>query len=159
MAFYTNLAEVHKNRTLKPRYARTQATPKGVVLATEVTADVFPGMVLAQKSDGTVVPCDETKIPAGLCGNWTRELEYTNSRDIAMWVPGNDAELLVFAPAFDGTADWTTAKTNLDAGKEVLLCSNANGYLTVATADDATRAKFRLVGIEGSSCIVVAGLL
>lgn len=159
MAFYTTLAEVHKNRTLKPRYARTQATPQAVELAASVTADVFPGMVLASKGDGTVVPCDATMIPAGLCGTWTKELEPTNARCIAMWVPGSDAILEIHSPAFLTTADWATAKTNLASGKEVLLCSDANGYLCIAGSDDTARAKFRLVGVEGSDVILVAGLL
>ena len=159
MAFYTTLAEVHKNRTLKPHYALTQATPQGVELNASVTADVFPSMVLASKGDGTVVPCDATMIPAGLCGTWSAELEPTNARSVAMWVPGSDAILEIHAPAFLATADWATAKTNLAAGKEVLLCSDKDGYLTIAGEGDTARAKFRLVGVEGSDVILVAGLL
>ena len=159
MAFYTTLADVHKNRTLKPRYARTQATPQAAQLDASVTADIFPGMVLASKGDGTAVPCDATMIPAGLCGTWTKELEVSDSKDIAMWVPGSDAIMEVHAPAFDAKADWATAKTTLASGKEVLLCSDKDGYLTIAGDSDTARAKFRLVGVEGSNVILVAGLL
>lgn len=159
MAFYTTLAEVHQNRTLKPRYARTQATPQGVTLASSVDKDVFAGMVLAAKGDGTVVPCDATMIPAGICGTMAIELEVSNTKDVAMWVPGSDAVLEIHAPAFDAGADWATAKTTLASGKEVLLCSDKDGYLTIAAEGDAARAKFRLVGVEGSNVILVAGLL
>ena len=159
MAFITNLADCHKNRTMKPRYARTQATPQAVKLNASVTGTVMPGMVLSRKSDGSVVVCDGSLAPAGFAGTHTDELKFTNARDFAMWVLSEDAIFAITAPAFDTEANWTTALTALDSAGVCYLACDENGLLTPESSPtvptSATCA--RLIGMEGATTILIAG--
>ncbi len=179
--FYTDLQKVHQNRTLKPRYARTQATPQAVRLDPEFDAskgDVFPGSVLTLKGNGVVTVCDGTTDPAGLCGSWIAPVYGIDEirgnggdQDMAMWVLGNDAIFEVHAPAFDASADWAGAMAKVAAGKTVELVSNAKGLLTVpddtataaegegTTTPTAPKPVVRLVGMEGTNVLLIAGLL
>lgn len=171
MAIYTDLQHVHQSRTLKPRYARTQATPQAVRLDPEWDAadgDIFPGSVMSRLADGKVTLCDGTKAPAGLSGNWCAPVygidevrKGAGDMDMALWVLGGDAIFAIEKPAFDTGADWNTQKTSLEAGKVVYLKSNSKGLLTPETAPQTATANTvaRLVGLEGTNVILVAGLL
>lgn len=159
MAFWTNIADVHKNRPLKPRYTRTQATPQAVMLSPEEELAVWPGCVVYTDSKGEARVCTGDQKAAGLCGTWTREMELTGAEDIAMWVLGNDAIMALTAyngDEFDTEVEWADELAKLDDGEAVYLKANDKGQLTAGgTADDAA---CRLVGMEGNQTLLIAGL-
>lgn len=164
MAIYTNLNHVHQSRTIKPRYARTQATPQAWQLDPEwdvATADIFPGSCMKRVGDGKVSLCGATDVPFGLCGNWIApvygidEVTGDGNWDVAVWVLGNDAIMAVSAPAFDTTAAWATAKTTLASGGRVFLKPNAKGLLTIASGEG--EYVFELVDVEDATTILVTG--
>ena len=170
MAIYTDIQHVHQSRTMKPRYARTQATPQSVRLDPTFTAasgDIFPGSVLTSLDDGKVTLCNGTKAPAGLCGSWCAptfgidEVRKNGEMDMAMWVLGGDSIFAIEAPAFDTEADWAAQVASLKQCKVVYLKSSATGLLTPEaapqTATENTIA--RLIGMEGQNVILVGGLL
>ena len=178
MAIYTNMTHVHQSRTIKPVYGFSQATPQAVYLDPAFTAsdgDIFPGSVLTRESGGKVTLCNGTKIPAGLSGNWVAPTYGIDEirggagdLEMSMWVLSPDAELEVTAPAFDTTAAWTTAKTELDAGKAVYLRSSTTGLLTLdltgaegSQTDNTVTVNSiaRLLDVESTSCIHIGGLL
>ena len=171
MAIYTDMQHVHQSRTLKPRYARTQATPQAVRLDPAWDAskgDIFPGSVMTRLADGKVTMCNGTTAPAGLCGNWCAPVfgideirKGSGDMDMALWVLGGDAIFAIEAPAFDTTADWNTQKTSLEAGKVVYLKSNSKGRLTPEADPQTATANTvaRLIDLEGTKIILVGGLL
>ena len=170
MAIYTDMQHVFQSRTLKPRYARVQSTPQAVRLDPSwdpTTADIFPGTVMSRLGDGKVTVCDGVKAPAGLSYNWCApaygidEIRRGGQLDMSMVVMGPDAIWAVYAPAFDTEADWAGAAADLEAGKPVYLKANAKGLLTLEDDQNTQTANSvcRLIGVEGQSCIVVAGLL
>ena len=169
MSMYVPMNRVHQSRTLKPKYAKTQATPQAVRLdpAWDAKRDIFPGSVLSRKAKGYVTLCDGTNAPAGLSANFVApvygidEMPGTaGDGDMAMWVLGGDAVFEVSAPAFDKAADWSGAASKLDEGKAVYLKANADGLLTVEDAEVPTKdTAARLIGVEGDRTIYVAGLL
>ena len=179
MAIYTTMAHVHQSRTLKPLYGFAQATPQAVVLDATFTAsdgDIFPGTVLTLESGGKVTRCDGTKIPAGLSGNWVAPTYgidevrrgATGNFEMSMYVLSPDAKFEIASPAFDTTAAWATAKTELDAGKAVYLKSSTTGLLTLdltgetGSQTDNTQTVnsiARLLDYPSTSTIIIGGLL
>lgn len=167
MAIFTTMQHVHQSRTLKPRYARTQATPQAVRLDPEWDAakgDIFPGSVLTRLSAGKVTLCDGTTAPAGLSGNWVAPVfgidEVRNGSgdmDMALWVLDSSAIFAVSAPAFDTKADWAAKIEDLDAGKAVYLKSNDKGLLTIDGNAPTANTVARLIGMEGTTVILIAG--
>ena len=168
MAYITTIADVHKNRPFKPRYARTQATAQAVTINASDAANIFPGCVLmrtgaTEGSEGTGTTAIFTgasgTTPAGICGTFAKELEITGQKDVAMWVLGNDA---IFAcSAFDTEASWTVAASSLANGEDVFLTADSTGALTLSASDSVNVA--RLIGIEAGTAsapatILVAGL-
>ena len=166
MALITTIADVHKNRPLKPRYAKTQATAQAVRKSetgadgtTAETTELQPGMVLSRKSDGTVFVCKGSTEPAGLCGTFEKELDLqTGGKDVAMWVLGSDAIFALDNYNAAVASALTTAKTTLDAGGEVLLEAGSDGLLTIAASDSQKTPVCRLIGIEGTT-LLIAGCL
>ncbi len=160
MAFWTNIADVHKNRPLKPRYARTQATPQAVVLHPEEDKAIWPGAVLTRFENDTVKVCTGTN-PCGLCGTWTKELELTGAKDVAMWVLGSDAIMALTAyngDEFDVEGIVSDAKTALEAGEAFYLKSDGDGKLTADGSEPTDASIARVVGVEGPNTILIAGI-
>lgn len=168
MAIYTNLNHVHQSRTIKPRYARTQATPQAWTLAATwdtADGDIFPGSCMMRCSDGEVTLATTAGKAFGLCGNWIApvygidEVTGDGNWDVAVWVLGNDSIMEIEAPAFDTKANWAGAKTTLAAGGKVFLDANAHGLLTIATAADGETptGPFVLVDVEDANHILVCG--
>lgn len=163
--FYTNLQHVHQNRTLKPRYARTQATPQAVQLdpTWDGSKDIFPGSVLSRKANGKVTLADGKNAPAGLCGNWIApvfgidEVRVDGNWDVAMWVLGNDAIFAVEAPAFDIEGITVDKLEEINSGKAVYLKPNENGLLTYDGNEQTAQTIAQLVGMEGTNIILIAG--
>ena len=160
MAIYTNLNHVHQSRTIKPRYARTQATPQAWTLAADwdtATGDIFPGSCMKRVGNGEATLAVEGDTPFGLCGSWIApvfgidEITGDGNWDIAVWVLGNDSIMAIEAPAFDVEADWAGAKEDLKT-KKVFLAPNAKGLLTIA--DEGV---FELVDVEDDTHILVCG--
>ena len=159
MAFITTIADVHKNRPLKPRYAKTQATAQAVKKAATESTELQPGMVLTRKSDGTVIVCKGSTEPYGLCGTFEKELDLqTNGKDVAMWVLGSDAIFALDNYNSSVAAALTTAAASLDAGEAVLLEAGSDGLLQIAANDSTKTPVCRLVGIEGTT-LLIAGCL
>lgn len=159
MALFTTIADVHKNRPLKPRYAKTQATAQAVRKDASETTELQVGMVLSRKSDGTVIVCKGSTEPAGLCGTFEKELEIqTGGKDVAMWVLGSDAIFALDNYNAAVASALTTAKSTLDAGGEVLLEAGSDGLLTIAASDSQKTPVCRLIGIEGTT-LLIAGCL
>ena len=161
MAIITNMNHVHQSRTIKPRYARTQATPQAWKLDPEwdtATGDIFPGSCMKRVGDGNVTLAVEGDEAFGLCGNWIApvfgidEVTGDGNWDVAVWVLGNDAVMAIEAPAFDVEADWAGAKEDLAAGQKVILGPNAKGLLTIAE-----EGAFELVDVEDATHILVCG--
>lgn len=168
MAIFTNLNHTHQSRTIKPRYARTQATPQAWKLDPNwdtSTKDIFPGSCMKRVGNGCVSLAGATDAVFGLCGNWIApvygidEVTGDGNWDVAVWVLGNDAVMAIEAPAFDTTANWAGAKTSLSQGKKVFLAPNANGLLTIATAVEGEEptGPFELVDVEDANHILVTG--
>jgi hypothetical protein len=169
MAIYTNMDHLHQSRTLKPRYAYSQATPQAVTLKADydfTKGDIYPGTVMTRLANNVVTVCDGTNAPAGLSGSWaapTFGIDEVRGRggsyDMSLWVMSPDAIMAVSKPAFDTTADWTTAKTELNAGKAVYLKASAKGLLTLEAAHATKTAQTiaKLVDVEGSDTIIIAG--
>ena len=169
MAIYTNIEHMHQSRTLKPRYGYSQATPQAVTLKADydfTKGDIYPGTVMTRLANNTVTVCDGTNAPAGLSGSWaapTFGIDEVRGRggsyDMSLWVLGPDSVMAASKPAFDATANWTTAKTELTAGKAVYLKANAKGLLTLETAHAVKTAQTiaKLVDVESSDTIIIAG--
>ena len=160
MAIYTDMNHVHQSRTIKPRYARTQATPQAFTLASDwdtATGDIFPGSCMKRCGNGEVTLATAAGEAFGLCGNWIapvygiNEVTLDGNWDVAVWVLGNDAVMAIEAPAFDTEADWAGAKEDLKSGK-VFLDANAKGLLTIAE-----EGPFELVDVEDATHILVCG--
>ncbi len=167
MAIYTNMNHVHQSRTIKPRYARTQATPQAWTLDptwNTATGDIFPGSCMKRSSDGKVTLATAAGEAFGLCGNWIApvygidEVTGDGNWDVAVWVLGNDSIMAIEAPAFDTTADWAGAKEALKTGK-VYLDANNKGLLTIveAEAGETASGPFELVDVEDATHILVCG--
>lgn len=162
MAIYTNMNHAHQSRTIKPRYARTQATPQAWVLDSEwdtSTGDIFPGSCAKRLADGKVTLAVAGDEAFGLFGSWIApvygidEVTGDGNWDVAVWVLGNDAVMAIEAPAFDTEADWAGAKASLADGEKVYLAPNAKGLLTVAEDEGS----FVLVDVEDDAHILVCG--
>ena len=163
MAIITNMNHVHQSRTIKPRYARTQATPQAWMLDhtwSTASGDIFPGSCMKRVGNGEVTLCGASDVPFGLCGNWIApvygidEITGDGNWDIAVWVLGNDAVMAIEAPAFDVTANWAAAKEALAGGEHVYLGPNANGLLTIKESGECV---FELVDVEDATHILVTG--
>lgn len=161
MAIITNLNHVHQSRTIKPRYARTQATPQAWKLDPKwdtASGDIFPGSCAKRLGDGNVTLATAAGEAFGLFGNWIApvygidEVTGDGNWDVAIWVLGNDAVMAIEAPAFDEEADWAGAKEDLAAGKKVFLDANAKGLLTIV--EDGF---VELVDVEDATHILVCG--
>lgn len=168
MALFVTLNDIHKNRWIKPRYAKTQATAQAVTLgkigSPAAYPQIFPGMVLKYTTDtfaddgkGTVIPVTgQTDTPAGICADWLDEVERTGANDVAMWVLGSDAIMAVdeaaLGSAGESPATWATT------APETLLYGDSNGKLTTAAAGSGTSIPVaRVVGWDGS--LLIAGCL
>lgn len=62
-----------QHRTIKPLYAKTQATNQSMTLDPTFTAasgDILPGCVMSYLGNGVVTLCDGTKAPYGLADSF-----------------------------------------------------------------------------------------
>lgn len=120
--FRVNLSNVGQQRTIRPLYAQTQATPWAGYLdpAWDRSVDILPGMVMARTGAGEVFTLakDTTQKGFGLAALWVApngssidgpidEVAGTGTNNFTVWVGGPDALFEILAPAFDTSADYT----------------------------------------------------
>ena len=104
----------YQKRTIRPLYANTQATPKGMFLDPNWAfgVDIFPGMVMDKVVGvaGNVVTLHATGSSAAAVGLadffeaplfGIRQITDSGINACAVWVLGPDAEFVVLPPAFD----------------------------------------------------------
>ena len=159
------LDKAHEQRTLRPLYGWTQATPKHVFLDPEWdrSVDIFPGMVAMKTEGDNVAPINEVGDPIGFFGMYVApqygidELINQGVNAPAVWVLGPDAEFEVLDPAFDTEAEWVEPGD----GTTVLLYGATSGpnrgKLTPDGAEGA-RPVARLIRVSGPGKIVIGGL-
>lgn len=154
-----------QHRTIKPLYAKTQATNQSMTLDPTFTAasgDILPGCVMSYLGNGVVTLCDGTKAPYGLADSFCApgmnidEVRENGLNLMGVWVGGEDSQFAIYPPAYDTAAGWTAEIANLKAGKNVYLKSNAKGLLTLEDTPDTKTANTicELLGMEGSTLIV-----
>lgn len=154
-----------QHRTIKPLFAKTQATCQPMTLDPAFTAasgDILPGCVMSYEGDGVVTLCDGTKAPYGLADSFCApsmnidEVRENGLNLMGVWRGGADSQFEVYLPAYDATAGWTAEIANMKAGKRVYLKSSAKGLLTLEAAPQTKTENTicELLGMEGSTLIV-----
>lgn len=165
MAIMVPPSNPDQHRTIKPLFAKTQATCQPMTLDSKFTAangDILPGSVMSCLGDGVVTLCDGTKAPYGLADSFCAptmgidEVRVNGDNLMGVWRGGADSQFEIYAPAYDTTAGWTAQIEQLKAGKHVYLKSNDKGLLTLETAPATKTADTicELLGMEGTTLIV-----
>lgn len=171
MAFYTDLANVHLNRPVKPIYGWTQATPQSWTLAEGETC--FPGMLMTNVGNGEVRGAKEGEKVIGICSTFQEELTVSGSREVAVWVLTEAAVMEVEIRVTDPAAakNWTSALDSIKDGEAQYVGLGADSKLTLAgesvkAADEGQGSSttitidpvYRLVDVIGTTAIQIAGL-
>lgn len=169
MALMVPASNPMQHRTIKPLYAKTQATAQAMTLDPAFTAasgDILPGSVVSYLGDGVVTLCDGTKAPYGLADSFCApsmnidEVRSNGLNLMGVWRGGEDSQFAISAPAYDVTAGWAAEIANLKQGKKVYLKSNDKGRLTLeaAPATKTENTVCELLGMEGTTLIVTFAL-
>lgn len=157
-------------RSLRPKYANTQSTPKSVFLDPAWSGvDIYPGMAMVKQAGQQVtLAAAATDRCYGLAAFYEapvygiKEITDQGINATAIWVLDPDAEFEVDSPAFDATLTWTdpgatgqptlvTAYTSAAGAKQ--------GQLAVAgTANTLTLPFARLLEVKSPTTIVIGGL-
>lgn len=142
--FMPPLSNPGLKRTLQPKYAQTQATTKGGFLDPNWNRsfDILPGTVMTRLTKEIFVPFvgSGNQKPYGLSALFVAptlgvdEVTATGTNLFTVWVGGEQAEFEVLAPAFDATANWTSANVT-DGGFQLLTATN-QGLLTPTGANN-----------------------
>lgn len=164
------LSKSYLQRTIRPLYGWTQATPKACFLSTSHDPDavpVWPGYCMMRAGGDTVNVIDGTGNPYGLSalyvgGDGIDEVAEQGINAFSVWVLGPDAEFEILAPAFDDAATWTdpTNGTSLLVHAATGATTSTRGQLVPAGATDAsTRPVARLLKVVSDEKIVIGGLV
>lgn len=162
---------VEQQRTIRPLYANTQATPYGCFLDPEFDrgADILPGMVMT-KLDGEKATLYGYGDDAATHEVWglsalfvaprlgVNELAGLNHNVFAVWVGDNQSVFEILAPAFDTTATWETAT---DGSKTPLYVTGADheegpGKLTTTGTAGTDKVAAHLIQVVGDNKIIVS---
>lgn len=154
-----------QHRTIKPLYAKTQATNQSMTLDPTFTAahgDILPGCVMSYLGNGVVTLCDNAKAPYGLADSFCApgmnidEVRENGLNLMGVWVGGEDSQFAIYPPAYNASADWTVQIASLKVGKKVYLMSNDKGLLTPETVPQTKTENTicELLDMEGSTLIV-----
>jgi len=177
--FRTSLATNYLKRTVRPLYGWTQATPKSGYLDPAWTRAVaiWPGFVMTKTvgNNYTLIGSatggtDVDNQPAGLVsqfigGAGIDDLLESGVNALSIWVLGPDAEFEILAPAFSANSDWAAADNG--EGVDTLVYANTAGVGqgqlclvgdSTASAALSTNAVARLVQVESTNSIIIAGL-
>lgn len=125
-------------RPLRPLYAQHQATTYGGFLdpSWNRSFDIYPGTVMCRLSKEIFTPYTGAgnQKPYGLSALFVApqlgvdEVTATSTNLFTVWVGGEQAVFEILAPAFDATANWTSANVT-DGGRQLLTATN-QGLLT-----------------------------
>lgn len=161
------LNKAYLKRTIRPKYAWTQATPKSMFLdpAWDSSVPIYPGMALMKTVGENIVPVDATGHPYGLSafyegGDGILEISEQGVNACAVWVLGPDAEFEVLAPAFDETLSWAEPVNGTITLVHAYASTAKRGKLCPAgTANATTRPVARLLKVNSSTMITIGGLV
>ncbi len=148
-------------RTLKPVYAHTQATPTAGFLDSswDRSFDILPGTVMARKTKERYVPFTgaSNQQPYGLSALFVapslgiEEVTGDGTNNFTVWVGDAQAQFEVYAPAFDPDGDWTLPTD----GRRKMLTGNAHGLLT-PTGVNAENVIAELIDVIDAKTILVS---
>lgn len=134
--YRVNISNPAQQRTIRPIYAHTQATPYAGFLdpTLSATVDIYPGTVMARKTKEqfTVYTGAAGQVPFGLSALFRSpslridEVTDTGTNNFTVWVGDSQAVFEVLAPAFDTGADWSLPAD----GSRKMLTGNSTGLLT-----------------------------
>lgn len=173
----TTLGNYDVQRTIRPLYAFTQATPKSCFLdpAWNRSVPIYPGMVAMKTTGENYTLLNGVGEPAGLFaqfigGSGIDELLQCGFNGLGVWVMAPDAEFQILAPAFDSSLTWTDpgngtdaliyAHTTSAAGFTQSSTTGLAGQLVPAgTADASVQPVARLISVDSASQLTIGGLL
>lgn len=166
MLYVQDPRKAHIQRTLRPLYGWTQATPKDVNLDPEWdrSVPIFPGMVAMKTEGNKVTLVNGSGTPLGLFGLYIGgdgidEPAASGINAVAVWVLGPDAEFEVLAPAFDVDAVWEEGGEGTPALVHAGTTGATRGKLVPAGAAGAsTDPVARLIRVVSANKIVIGGL-
>lgn len=157
-------------RSLRPQYANTQATPKGVLLDPAWSGvDIYPGMAMVKQAGQQVTLAAATTDRVYGLANFYQapvlgitEITDQGINATSVWVLGPDSEFAVDSPAFDASLTWTdpgaagqptlvSAYTSAAGAKQGQLCP-------AGTANSLTLPFARLLQVVSPTTIVIGGL-
>jgi hypothetical protein len=157
-------------RSLRPKYANTQATPKSQFLDPAWTGvDIYPGMAVVKQAGQqfTLVAAAGDRV-YGLANFYEapvygiREITDQGINATSVWVLGPDSEFEVDSPAFDASLTWTDPGAT---GQPLLVTAYTSaagakqGQLAPAgTANTVTLPFARLLEVKSPTTIVIGGL-
>lgn len=160
--FYAPISNPSLKRTLRPIFAQHQATPYPGFLDPNWarTFDVYPGTVMCRLTKEIFTPYvgSGNQRPFGLSAFFVApqlgvdEVSATGTNLFTVWEGGPEATFEVLAPAFDQTADWTSANVT-DGGVQLLTATN-QGLLT-PTGVTESNAIAELLDVESTSKILI----
>lgn len=156
-------------RTIRPKYAWTQATPDATLLdpAWNRSVAIWPGMVAMKTKGDNVTLINATGAPFGLFGEFIGGdgIDEPLERGVnatAVWVMSPDAELEILSPAFDTGSTWEDPADGTIALCHAIVDGANRGKLAPAgqtgrgTLSDLPVCRLRRV--DSASMIVVSGL-
>lgn len=166
----TPLNKAYIQRTIRPLYGWTQATPKSCFLVDDfdsAATPLFPGMCMMRAGGDLVDVVDGTGNPYGLSaayvgGDGIDEISEQGINAMGVWVLGLDAEFEVLAPAFDSDAVWTdpTDGTTLLVHAYTGAGGTTRGQLCPSGASNkTTRPIARLIKVSSATKLVIGGLV
>jgi len=160
--FRPTLANPGQKRTIQPKYAQTQATTYAGFLDPNFdrSFDIYPGSVMCRLGGELFTPYKGTgnQRPFGLSALFCAptlgidEVTGTGANNFTVWVGDSEATFVIFAPAFDQTANWNSYNPS-DGGRTLLTGTN-KGLLTPTGADN-TNAVAELMDVYGTDKILV----
>jgi hypothetical protein len=161
------LTKSYIKRTIRPKYAFTQGTPKSQFLdpAWDYSVQIYPGMAMMKTVGENVSLVDATGHPYGLCANYIGgdgidEITEQGVNSMAVWVLGPDAEFEILAPAFDETLSWAEPVNGTVTLVHAYASTTKRGKLCPAgTANATTRPVGRLIKVNSATMITVGGLV
>lgn len=160
--FYAHKDDAFKERTIKPLYAKTQATAQDWTLSKiDLAAKTLkPGYIMVAGSEAgkpVATVSDGTKKPLGFNATWGTDImnEITDGEGTktSIWVLGTDALFFLDKEVIDTTA--FTPSSGPQFGEVVYIGADANGKATIVSSKSLAVAKLIEVKSNG---IVIAGL-
>jgi hypothetical protein len=156
-------------RSIRPKYAWTQATPDNVLLdsAWNRSVPIFPGMVAMKTRGDNVTLINNVGTAHGLFGEYIGgegidDLAARGVNATAVWVMGPDSEFEILAPAFDTGASWVDPADGTIVLLHAVVDGANRGKLvpagTTGRGTLSTSPVCRLRRVDSASMIVVGGL-